>query len=389
VNVESVDISSLSLDPSNVRGHGERNVDAIKASLQKFGQQKPIVVDTKGVVVAGNGTVVAAQQLGWTQLNVVRSELKGAEAVAYSIADNRTAELAEWKAELAESLAGLQKDESIDHLVTGFTDEEIDELVVGATEPGAVVEDEVPEPPDEPTTKRGDLWILGEHRVLCGDATVSKDRNRLVGATPINLLLTDPPYGVDYEGGHNTQKRARITGDVDASMYAAFLPLWVAPVAYVWFAGRNGLAVFAAVEKVGYSVRALLVWNKLNAHYGAFMAQYLQKHEPCLYCVRKGAAWYGPSNATTVWDIEQPARNEHHPTQKPLECMASPIKNSTKAGATIADPFLGSGTTLIAAEQLGRKCYGLEIEPKYCDVIVARWEKLTGKKAEREVISDV
>ena len=217
---------------------------------------------------------------------------------------------------------------------------------------------------------------------MCGDSTKGDDVGRVMGGEKAALMITDPPYGVAYEGGSgNANKREKLAGDGDAGLYARFLAVWDATPAYIWFADSKGHTVYNAAIDAGFTIRALIVWHKLKAHYGAFMAQYMQKHEPCLYCVKGGEPWYGPSNEVTVWEIDQPARNEYHPTQKPVECMSRPMKNSSKVGDIVVDPFLGSGTTLIAAEQLGRRCFGIEISPAYCDVIVQRWENLTGKKA--------
>jgi DNA modification methylase len=388
MQTETVLTTSLTMDPANSRKHGERNLETIKASLNRFGQQKPIVVNSKGVVLAGNGTLAAARALGWKEIQVVRTDLEGADAVAYAIADNRTAELAEWDDDaLAATLASLQNDEDFDHLVAGFTDAEIEALVGKVSGLEEVTEDEVPEPPVDPITKPGDLWLLGEHRLLCGDSTKAEDVARLMGGEKAGLMVTDPPYGVDYDGGAaNTKKREKLSGDNNTDLFdkatgiaASMMPsgAW-----YIWHAGRLAEPVYSAIKRCGWDVRALLIWNKLKPHYGAPMAHYCQKHEPCLYAVRGNADFDGPSNECTVWDIEQPRKNEHHPTQKPVECMARAIRNHKKT--TVYDPFLGSGTTLIAAEQLGRKCYGLEISPAYCDVIVKRWENLTGGKAELE-----
>ena len=373
----------MQFDPANVRKHGEKNLGAIKSSLLRFGQQKPIVVDAKGIVRAGNGTLAALKALGWKEVRIVRSTLEGSEATAYAIADNRTAELAEWDDDaLSQTLAALQIENEDLALATGFDEKDIDALLA----PTEIEEDDVPEPPVDPITKSGDLWILGDHRVLCGDSTKAEDVERLMAGAKAELMVTDPPYGVDYDGGQaNAKKREKLSGDDTTEVFNAGLSAALNAVPsgawYIWHAGRYAEPVYAAIRKCGFNVRALIVWNKLKAHYGAPSAHYCQKHEPCLYAVRDSAGFCGPSNEVTVWDIEQPHRNEHHPTQKPIICMARAIRNHD--AKSVYDPFLGSGTTLIAAEQLGRKCYGMEISPAYCDVIVKRWETLTGKKATR------
>lgn len=384
MQTQRVKIESLTLDPANVRRHPAKNLDSIKASLTRFGQQRPVLVNAKGIIIAGNGTVMAAKALGWDHINIVRTELEGSEATAYAIADNRTAELAEWDEEaLAQQLAALQIEDEELAKAAGFTDAEIQALEGATVE---VQEDEVPESPADPITKPGDLWLLGEHRLLCGDSTKAEDVLRLMDGKTARLMVTDPPYGVDYDGGQiNANKRERLKNDNDTEIFGKALSLATTAVPtgawYVWHAGRYAEPVYRAIRACKYEVRALIVWHKLKAHYGAPSAHYCQKHEPCLYAVNGSAGFVGPSNEVTVWEIDQPSRNEYHPTQKPMECMARAIRNHD--APLVYDPFLGSGTTLIAAEQLGRKCYGMEISPAYCDVIVKRWETLTGKKAQR------
>jgi len=211
---------------------------------------------------------------------------------------------------------------------------------------------------------------------MCGDSTKAEDVARLMRGEKVTLMVTDPPYGVGYEGGQaNTEKRERIVADDDTAIFGEALRIASKAMPsgawYIWHAGRCAEPVYAAVRENGYEARSLLVWNKIDAHYGAPSAHYCQKHEPCLYAVRGSAGFVGPSNEVTVWDIKQPHQNELHPTQKPIECMARPIRNHD--APIVLDPFLGSGTTLIAAEKLNRTCYGMEIDPKYCDVIIKRY----------------
>jgi DNA modification methylase len=248
-----------------------------------------------------------------------------------------------------------------------------------------IIEDEVPEPPAVPITQPGDLWLLGEHRLLCGDSTKAYDVATLLEGRVPFIMVTDPPYGVDYDGGEATKKkREKLAGDKTADLYEPAYRLSPCHVSYAWFADSNAAPVYTAATSAGFKPRALLIWNKLKPHYAAASAHYKQKHEPCLYAVRNGSAKFvGDMTTPTVWDIEQPRKNEFHPTQKPVECMARPIRNHGGPEDDVYDPFLGSGTTLIAAEQLGRRCYGIEIEPGYCDVIIQRWETLTSRKAER------
>ena len=390
---ELVAISSLSLDPANVRKHPDKNIQSIIASLKRFGQQKPIVVDANGIVRAGNGTLMAAQQLGYTEIAIVRSPLKGSEATAYAIADNRTAELAEWdEGSLAEQLAALQIEDEELALATGFDEADIDALLA----PDEVIEDEVPEPIAVAITKRGDVWLLGSHRVMCGDSTSADDVARLMHGEKAQLMFTDPPYGVGYTGGHFhsgdvniKRERESLAGDSDARIYAKFLPValpFLDGACYVWFSDSKARDVYNAIYENKCEIHALIVWHKTNATYGAMNAHYKQRHEPCLYFKPIGSTlrWCGASTESTLWSEDRDGINEFHPTQKPVALAFKALTNHD--AKSVLDLFLGSGSTLIAAEQLNRKCYGMEISPQYCDVIVARWEKLTGKKAQLETV---
>jgi DNA modification methylase len=387
LEVERVEVSTLLNDPANVRKHNERNLESIKASLARFGQQKPIVVGRDGVVIAGNGTLAAARSLGWSMIDIVRSHLTGAEATAYAIADNRTAELAEWDEEsLAQQLAALQIEDEELLAATGFDEKELEAM----SGPAEVEEDEVPEPPVDPITKPGDLWILGEHRLLCGDSTNADDVERLMAGAKAGMMVTDPPYGVNYDP--EMRSTAKSVGKIANDDRASWLDAWSlfsGDVAYVWHASLFTSVVLADLESAGLRHVSMIIWKKPYATFS--MANYHWQHEPCWYCVRPSGRrnWIGSPKESTVWDMTQPKDpygrsgedKTPHPTQKPVEAMARPMRNHDHQ--IVYDPFLGSGTTLIAAEQLGRKCYGMEISPAYCDVIVKRWETLTGKKAER------
>jgi DNA modification methylase len=393
---ETVKVADLSNDPANARKHGEKNIATIVASLRRFGQQKPIVVDSSGVVRAGNGTLEAARQLGWDTIEIQRTELTSSDAIAYAIADNRTSELAEWDDDiLAAQLQGLltEDEELLD--AAGFDEDELEALLGELDDDGTtgeIIEDEVPEPPVDPITKPGDLWILGRHRVLCGDSTKAEDVGRLMGGVKAEMMFTDPPYGVDYSGGIQFQKdgtavtnnRQKLKNDDTTAIYPAFLPVALAVVdgpCYMWFAGSKARDVYNAVHDNACDVHALIIWHKTNATYAAMNAQYKQRHEPCLYFKPKGSTlrWCGETTEATVWSQDRDGINEFHPTQKPVALAAKAIGNHE--AANVLDMFCGSGSTLIAAEQLGRTCYGMEISPQYCDVIVNRWENLTGEKA--------
>jgi DNA modification methylase len=244
--------------------------------------------------------------------------------------------------------------------------------------------EQLPDPP-EPISKPGELWILGDHRILCADARDKSAVHRLLQENRIQLIVTDPPYGVEYEGGLNKKKRKKIAGDQDASLYSKFLQAAEAfleknAALYMWFAGREGYWIYKAALENGWNIRSMIIWNKLNAHYGSFMAQYLQKHEPCLYCYRGTPKFVGATNEVTVWDLEQPHRNELHPAQKPFQLMFRPMRNHK--AKNIYDPFVGSGTSIVAAEKLKRRCFAMDIDPLNVDICIRRWEEYTKRKAE-------
>jgi ParB-like chromosome segregation protein Spo0J len=365
LKTELVKIDSLVFDPANARKHDEKNLGAIKSSLQRFGQQKPIVVDASGVVRAGNGTLAAAKALGWKEISIVRSPLSGSEATAYAIADNRSSELAEWDDDvLSQTLAALQIEDEDLALATGFDAKEIDALLA----PDEVKEDEVPEAPVDPITKPGDLWLLGDHRLLCGDSTKSEDVERLMNGEKADLLLTDPPYGIGYQkngasGTHGWTNYGKIEWDKERpSRETICSSMKKARSAIIW--GGNYFADYLP-PSMGF-----FIWDKGQRDFSLADCEMAWRSE------QKAARIFSFSRAKALQD------GKEHPTQKPVALFVWCIEQ-IEGAKTIFDPFLGSGTTLIAAEQLGRKCYGMEISPAYCDVIVKRWENLTGKKAAR------
>jgi DNA modification methylase len=390
-------IDDLKPDPDNARRRDKKAEDNLTHSLETFGAARSVVIDKDGIVRAGNGTVEAAKAAGITKVKVIkgkpdelvvvqREDLEGQQATAYAIADNRSSELATWDEDVLKTqLDGLLGLAPWD---VGFDADALGELFP---------EDEVPFEDIEPQldkadelqkkwkTKEGQVWLIQgqqEHRLLCGDATKKEDVERLLGGKSVEMMFTDPPYGVNYEGGHFhsgdvniVRKTDAIAGDSTADIYGEFLPVvmpYVDGPCYLWFAGSKALPVYQAVEDVGGVVSALLIWHKTNAKYAAMNAQYKQRHEPCLYFKPKGSTlrWVGPSDACTLWEFKRDAQNDKHPTQKPLDLPANALRNH-KAD-TVLDAFLGSGTTMLAAEQLNRRCFGLEISPKYCAVILQR-----------------
>jgi len=273
--------------------------------------------------------------------------------------------------------------------ILGFDINELNALMQPEIVEGLTDEDAVPEIPEEPKTRLGDIYQLGNHRLMCGDSTSIDAVDMLMSGQKADMVFTDPPYGVDYDGGHATDKRrTKLENDDKTLMYVGALPIaYMASkdgaALYLWFADRFAKDVLIALEECNFQVRTWIIWNKNLAQFGAIGAQYKSKHEPCIYAFKKGKApyWNGPNNEVTVWDMKRHSKNEFHPTQKPVELPVRALENSSKAGDIILDLFGGSGSTLIACEKQNRHARLMELDPKYCDVIVKRWEDFTGKKA--------
>jgi hypothetical protein len=394
-------IAELSLDPSNVRKHSRRNLDAIKASLRKFGQQKPIVVDAKGIVLAGNGTLTAAQELGWTEIQIVRTELAGVEATAFAIADNRTAELAEWEEDkLSQVLQSLKVEDADLLAATGYDAAEVDKM-----SKAEVTEDEVPEPPAEPITKPGDLWILGDHRLLCGDSTKAEDVGRLMAGAKADLCFTSPPYGLGKSVALSGNKKMAASGNPyddhedNPAEWAGLMSAWFAAsdtaVSDVWvvnvqpLAGNKRDLVRFIADNAGRLVD-VATWDKGHAAPQMAAGVMASRYEwMIIFAASNGASravplssWQGTVQSVYVASPQRGNEfSDIHAATMPLHVPAWVMQTLCDQSKSVYEPFCGTGTTLIAAEQLGRKCYGMEISPAYCDVIVQRWENLTGKKA--------
>jgi len=387
-------IAELLPDPANARRHPDRNIESIKGSFQRYGQRKPIVVNRRtGTIEAGNATLEAARALGWTHLAAVYVEDDPTTAAGYAIADNRTAELAEWDDQgLAATLKALQAEGELPNV--GFDEDELRKLVRsldGAQGDGFDPEAALAENPELVTrVQLGQVWRLGKHRIMCGDATASADVQRLLkGARPF-LMVTDPPYGVDYDPAWRNEAAAQghlayadrrvgaVQNDDRIDWFAAWA-LFPGNVVYCWHAGRHASRVQDSLERADFTIRCQIIWAK--PHFPISRGHYHWRHEPCWYAVRKGAEadWIGGREETTLREIALDKNVEGGlSTQKPLECMAFPIRNHA---GDVYDPFVGSGTTLIAAHRWGRTCYAMDIEPKWCAVSIARWEAETGQSA--------
>lgn len=377
---------------SNARTHSDEQVSQIAASIKEFGFTNPILLDGADGIIAGHGRVLAARQLGMKTVPALDlGHLSDAQRRAYVLADNKLAENAGWDDGLLRMELGALSGEGFDLALLGFSDLELSVLLSDQTK-GLTDPDEIPAA-QPPVTVSGDVWALGRHRLLCGDATDEAHVARALGDSRPHLMVTDPPYGVDYDPewrnradmavGRPTGGRAigTVTNDDQADWRAAWA-LFLGDVAYVWHGGSKAAITQDALLAAGFEVRAQIIWAKNN--FVISRGHYHGKHEPCWYAARKGKPghWQGSRSQTTVWDIDKPMKSETgHSTQKPVECMRRPIENNSAPGDAIYDPFVGSGTTIIAAEMTGRTCLAIDIDPTYVDVAVIRWQNFTGQQA--------
>ena len=370
----------------------EKAIATVAASIQEFGWRQPIVVDEAMVILAGHTRLAAAQQLELKTAPVhVAKGLSEAQARAFRIMDNRSGENAEWDNDLLGLELGDLLDADYDLDLTGFTDEELNNLLNGLAdgEGAQEGEDDVPETPEDPVTKPGDLWILGNHRLLYGDSTIATDVERVLGNVTPLLMVTDPPYGVEYDpgwrnktGASATKRTGKVLNDDRADWREAW-DLFPGDVAYVWHGALHAATVAESLEAAGFNVRSQIIWAKDRLVLSR--GDYHWQHEPCWYAVKKSGKghWVGDRKQTTLWQIANKDQDADtvHGTQKPVECMRRPILNNSSPGQAIYEPFMGSGTTLIAAETTGRVCHGIELNPAYVDVAVERWQQFTGQMA--------
>jgi DNA modification methylase len=350
-----------------------------------------VLIDGENGVIAGHGRLLAARKLGLEQVPVIElGHLTEPQKRAYVLADNKLAERAGWDRDMLALEVGDLSELGIDLGSLGFEAGEIDALLHGdAPDPR---EEETPEPPADPVSRPGDLWLCGPHRVLCGDATDPATVARLLAGIEPQLMATDPPYGVAYDpawrsesGASRTQRVGKVMNDDRADWREAWA-LFPGSVAYVWHGALHAGTVAESLAAAGLDIRSQIIWAKERLVLSR--GDYHWQHEPCWYAVRKKGRghWSGDRKQTTLWQIpscDQDAATVHG-TQKPVECMRRPMLNNSAPGQPVYDPFLGSGTSVIAAETCGRTCFGLELDPAYVDVIVRRWEQFTGERARLE-----
>jgi len=409
--IEHWPLSQLIPYATNPRTHSDVQVAQIAASIAEFGFLNPILVDTNAGIIAGHGRLLAARKLKLKEVPViVLDHLTEAQKRAYIIADNKLAQNAGWDDELLRAELAALQDEDFDLNVIGFDPHDLDELLVPPEDDEKV--NAAPPLPHNPVTRPGDLWLCGSHRVLCGDATSPEAVARLLSDRKPLLTVTDPPYGIELDSewrdraGLNgcgaaepsyMKKRTEghtettISGDTRADWSEAFELVPSLQVAYVWHASVFTREVLNGLLRISFLYPQQIIWNKGRTV--LTRTHYWYQHEPCWYVRKKNAPWYGKAGQnSTVWDSPSPKfimggsdeTKFDHPTQKPVELMRRPILNHTKRGELIYEPFLGSGTTLAAAELTERVCCGVELDAKYVDVIVQRWEQLSGKQARLE-----
>lgn len=394
--LETIQIDALIPYARNSRTHSDAQVAQIAASIKEFGFTNPVLIDAGGGIIAGHGRVLAARKLGLSEVPCIRLEhLTDAQKRAYVIADNRLALNSGWDMEMLKvEFADLQE-LGFDLELTGFDLDEIKELLAPVGTEGLTDPDDAPPLPENPRTRPGDIWVMGKHRLLCGDSTSVSDLEKLTEGQLVDMWLTDPPYNVAVQGGnHGDPERKnglKIMNDkmpdedfrqfLRDAYTAADTVMKPGAVFYIWHADSEGYNFRGAAKDAGWAVRQCLIWKKSSIVMGR--QDYHWKHEPCLYGWKEGAShlWAADRKQTTILEFDRPAKNGEHPTMKPVALFEYQLLNNTKGGDQVLDSFGGSGTTLIAAEKNGRVARIMELDPKYCDVIVRRWQDFTGKIA--------
>jgi DNA modification methylase len=375
----------------NPRTHSDEQIAQIAASIAEFGFNNPILVDTKAGIIAGHGRLLAARKLGLTEVPViVLDHLSEAQKRAYIIADNQLALNAGWNDDLLRSELAALQEEGFDVSAIGFEDEELARLLAAqdAVE-GFTDEDAVPALPETPASRASDLWILGDHKLLVGDATNRDDVAKLMAGDAADLIFTDPPYNCGYEG-YTKDKLTIRNDDMTSEQFDRFLRDSFATLRAVVKPGASLYVCHSsswqrefqnALETVGFEVRCQIIWAKNTFAWG--FGRYKFQHEPIFYChvAQQKDAWYGDKSQSTLWQENKPAANRLHPTMKPVELIERALLNSSKAGDIVADLFGGSGSTLIGCERRGRKARLMELDPRYADVICRRYQEYTGKNA--------
>jgi DNA modification methylase len=375
----------------NARTHSDNQIAQIAASMKEWGWTNPVLIDEDGGIIAGHGRVLAAQKLNIPDVpTMTATGWSDAKKRAYILADNQLALNAGWDMDMLKLELTELDDLEFDLDLIGFDDDFLANLLIDGTE-GLTDPDDVPETPDDPITVEGDVWIMGNHRIICGDSTSADTVDKLLGSVKPHLMVTDPPYGLEYDAEWrddrdrtNTRATGKVLNDDRADWREAWA-LFPGDVAYVWHAGLRAREVVESLEVCGFAMRAQIIWGK--SQLAMSRGHYHFQHEPCWYAVRKNATghWAGDRKQSTLWQIDKPKKSETgHSTQKPVECMKRPIENNSSPGQAVYEPFSGSGTTIIAGEMTGRHIYAIELSPAYVDVAVKRWQDFTGQDAVHE-----
>ena len=393
LKVEYVDIDTIKPYKNNAKLHPKEQIEQIKKSIENFGMNDPIGI-WNNEIVEGHGRILACKELGYKQIPVIKLDhLTDEERKSYIIAHNKLTMNSDFDIDILRTELENLKELDFDLELTGFNVDELDDIFQVEEEQDIVEDDFEVEVPEEPKAKLGDIYQLGNHRLMCGDSTSADDVNKLMNGAKADMVFTDPPYGVSYTGGvihgnkiNNDHKREMLKND-DVDIYSDFIPLLNKVIddgaIYIFYATCNSYELLKPLKENDIELNSIIVWNKINTGYADMNSNYKNKYEPCVYCKRKGHKlnFVGPTTENTVWDIEKDRDNKFHPTQKPIKVPARAISNSSNIDGKVLDLFGGSGSTLIACEQLNRKCYMMELDPKYVDVIIKRWEEFTGKKA--------
>jgi DNA modification methylase len=395
LQIEYRSIDSLIPYARNARSHSDEQVAQIAASIAEFGWTNPILTDGERGVIAGHGRLLAARKLALTEVPIIElSHLTAIQKKAYILADNRLAENAGWDQELLRLELGELKLADVDLELLGFDTDELDALLSDGDAEGNTDDDTVPETPETPVSRAGDLWLLGDHKVLCGDATNADDFDTLLGDELVDMTFTDPPYNVNYANTAKDKLRGKnraILNDNLGEGFGAFLQAACQNILDVTKGGVYIAMSSSELDTLQFAFRAaggkwstFVIWAKNTFTLGR--ADYQRQYEPILYGWRDGAEhyWCGARDQGDVWFVKKPHKNDLHPTMKPVELVEKAVTNSSKTRDLVLDPFGGSGSTLIACEKSGRRARLIELDPKYVDVIVKRWQDWTGKQATRE-----
>ncbi|NLL05468.1 MAG: site-specific DNA-methyltransferase [Clostridiaceae bacterium] len=390
-----ISIDELIPYANNARTHSKEQINKIRSSLREFGFVNPVLIDKDKNIIAGHGRVTAAKEEGIKEVPCVLVEhLTEAQKKAYIIADNKLALDAGWDNELLALELENLKELDFDVELTGFNAAEIEDLFSQVhdkdVEDDDFDADAALEEIDEPVSKQGDIWILGKHRLICGDSTKAETYEKLMGGKKANLCVTDPPYNVNYTAGRENERKIKNDHMEDKNFYefllAAFKNIFTAlddgAGAYIFHADTEGLNFRKAFKDAGFHLANVCIWAKQSLVLGR--SDYQWQHEPILYGWKPTGKhrWYADRKQTTIWNFDRPAKSELHPTMKPVPLVAYPIQNSSMRNCIVLEPFAGSGSTIIACEQTGRICYGVELDEKYCDVIVKRYIETTGNDSE-------